>query len=98
MSDVVKWGLLVAGAVALIGLVVALPFVGFIDGGEYAAALTTIVEICGDAFRFGRGAVNIFLLPFGRKVLSGLLVWLVGKWAMMIGIKIAAWVYHFILK
>ena len=98
MSDVAKWALLVAGAVALIALILALPFVEFIDLGEFSAALSNVVSIAGNAFLFGRGLINNFLLPFGRTVASGLMFWLFGKWAITITIKIGAWVYHFIFK
>lgn len=98
MSDVAKWALLVAGALALIALIVTLPFVEFIDLDEFSSILTNITNIAGDAFRFGRGLINLFLLPFGRKILSGLMIWLIGKWAILIGIKTGAWIYHFIFK
>ena len=98
MADAVKWALLVAGAIVLIGLIVALPFVDFIDFAEFSSALANVVGIAGGAFRFARGLVNNFFLPFGRTVLTGLMVWLLGKWAIMIAIKIVAWIYHFIFK
>lgn len=98
MSDIAKWALLVAGAVALLALIVALPFVEFINVDEFGAALTSIVAIAGDAFRFGRGLINNFLTPFGRSVFSGLLLWLLGKWVMPTTIKIGVWVYHYIFK
>lgn len=98
MSDIAKWALLVAGAVALIALIMALPFVEFINLEEFSAALSNVVNIAGDAFLFGRGLINNFLLPFGRTVASGLMFWLFGKWAITISIKIGAWVYHFIFK
>lgn len=98
MSDIAKWALLVAGIVALIALIVALPFVDFINLGEFEDALGNVVDIAGDAFRFGRGLINNFFLPFGRTVITGLLVWLFGKWAITIAIKIVAWAYHFIFK
>lgn len=98
MSDIAKWALLVAGAVVIVGLIMALPFVEFIDVGEFGALITDLVEICGEHFRFARGLINNFLTPFGRTVLTGLIFWLFGKWAIMIGIKIATWVYHWIFK
>lgn len=98
MSDVAKWTLLVAGAVVLIGLVVALPFVEFIDLGQFTEILARITEIAGEAFRFGRGLINLFLLPFGREVLSVLMEWFVAKWAILGTIKIGTWIYHFIFK
>lgn len=98
MSDIAKWTLLVAGALALIALILALPFVEFINLDEFTAALSNVVSIAGGAFQFGRGLINNFFLPFGRTVASGLIWWLIGKWAITITIKITAWIYHFIFK
>lgn len=98
MSNAVKWALLGAGAVLLIGLVMALPFVGFIDFAQFGLAITDIVSIAGDFFSSARGLINCFLLPFGRTALSGLLIWLFGKWAIMISIKTVTWVYHFVFR
>lgn len=98
MSDAVKWGLLVAGAIAIVGLIVALPFVEFINFDEFGAAVANVVSIASVAFRFGRGVINNLLLPFGRTVASGIMIWLIGKWALTITIKIAVWIYHFIFK
>ena len=98
MSDIAKWALLVGGAVALIALILALPFVEFINLEELSTALTNVNNIASDAFTFGRGLLNNFLLPFGRTVFSGLIFWLFGKWCAVIAIKIGAWVYHFIFK
>lgn len=98
MSDIVKWGLLTAGLIALIGLIMALPFVGYIDLGQFGSAINNIVSVAGDAFRSARGLINCFLLPFGRTLFSGVLVWLFGKWAISVAIKIVAWVYHFVFR
>ena len=98
MSDIAKWALLVAGAVAFLALILALPFVEFINLNEFSAALANVISIAGNAFKFGRGLINNFLLPFGRTVATGLMIWLLAKWAIPIAIKIGAWVYHFIFK
>lgn len=98
MSDAIKWGLLVAGAVVLIGLIVALPFMEFLNVGEFASLISGLVNVAGSAFTFGRGMINNFLTPFGRTALTGLLYWMFGKWAITITIKITAWAYHFIFK
>lgn len=98
MSDLVKWGLLTAGLVALIGLIMALPFVDFIDLGQFSAAVNNIISVAGNAFQSARGLINCFLLPFGRTLLSGIMVWLFGKWAITVAIKIVAWVYHFVFR
>lgn len=98
MSEVVKWGLLVAGLLVIIALIVALPFVEFIDFGEFGNLITQLVSLCSSAFSFGRGLINNFLTPFGRTVLTGIMIYLIGKWAITIGIKITSWAYHFIFK
>ena len=98
MSNAIKWALLTAGALLLIGLVMALPFVGFIDFGEFGSAITNIVNVVGDFFTSARGIINCFLLPFGRTVLSGLLLWFFGKWALMVAIKMTTGIYHFVFR
>lgn len=98
MSDVAKWALLVAGAIALIALIVSLPFVQFADGNEFTVLLQQLSTLAGSALQSARGIVNNFLTPFGRNVLTGLLYYLFGKWAISIGIKTGAWIYHFIFK
>lgn len=98
VSDVAKWALLVAGAIALIALILSLPFVQFINFEEFGNLLNKITEVVGNAFQGARGLINNFLTPFGRSLLSGIMIYLIGKWAITIGIKITAWVYHFIFK
>lgn len=98
MSDVVKWGLLTAGLIALVALVMALPIAGYVDLGQFSVALGNIVDIAGGFFQSARGLINAFLLPFGRTLLTGILTWLFGKWAITIAIKVVAWVYHFVFR
>lgn len=98
MGDAIKWGLLVAGIVVIIGIIVALPFVEFIDLASFTEALTTITSILGGFFYKARCLLNNFFSPFGRFILSGLLIWLIGKWAIKVALNITVWVYHFIFK
>lgn len=98
MSDIVKWGLLAAAAAAIVALIMALPFNEFLNFDELSGALSNVVNIAGSAFSFGRGLINNLFLPFGRKIASGLMIWLICKWVLMIGIKIATWAAHFIFK
>lgn len=98
MSDAIKWTLLGTALVLLIGMIVLLPFNQFINADEFTNAINTIVSLCSNAFSFARGLINNFLSPFGRTVLTGLLVWLFGKKFLMVSIKIVSSVYHFIFK
>lgn len=98
MSDIAKWGILAAGAVLLIGLIFALPFVDFIDLSAFSNAINTLVVNLSPFFKTARGLVNYFLSPFGRTVLTGIMGWLVGKSFLMTTIKITSWAYHFIFR
>ena len=98
MSDAIKWGLLVAGALLVIGLIVALPFTNFIDLSALTNNINGLVYYAGDSFRAARGFINNFFTPFGRTVLSGLMFYLVGRWIITMTIKLTVWVYHFIFK
>ena len=98
MSNAVKWGLLAAGLAILIGLVIALPFTGLIDFNELSNSVGSLVSVAGQALYSGRCLVNNFLSPAGRTIFSGLLIYLCIKWAVTIGVKITAWIYHFIFR
>lgn len=98
MSNVVKWGILAAAVVALIALIVALPFNQYISVGEFSTALAGVTTICGKYFKFGRGLINNFFSPFGRSCITGLLFYWIGGFFVKIAIKIVAWVQHFIFR
>lgn len=55
MGDAIKWALLGTAIVVLIALVVVLPFNDFVNVGEFANTINTIVTICGSAFQSARG-------------------------------------------
>ena len=98
MSDAVKWALLVGAVILVIGLVVALDFMQYIDLGVVGDAIATLIGLAGDAFNFGRGFINNLLSPWARTALSGLMYWIIGKEFILWTIKVTVWVYHFIFK
>lgn len=98
MSDVVKWALLAAAAIALIALIMALPIAEYINPTEFGDLIGSFVGIAGGALRAGRGLINCFLTPFGVAMLTGLIAWLLGKWFITMSIKIGTWIYHFIFR
>lgn len=98
MSDIAKWALLIAGALALIVLIVALPVAEYISPSEFGNQIGELVSKAGDFFRAGRGLINNFLTPFGATVLTGLMIWLFGKGFLTMGIKTTVWVYNWIFK
>jgi hypothetical protein len=98
MSNIVKWALLAAGIVALIALVMALPVGDLSLIGNIGGYLNQLMTVCGTAFNAARGLINFFLFEPVRPFLTGLLMWLFAKWAITIGVKITAWVYHFVFR
>lgn len=98
MGDVVKWGLLVVGILLLISMVAELPFLEFMNLDELTGAISSLVSICSDAFRFGRGVINLFFTEFGRGAVTGLIVWVIIKPFAMQGIQYLVMVYHYIFK
>lgn len=98
MADIAKWALLVAGALVIIGMILSLPFVHFLEYDQVAIMVDRLVVLVGDGFTFARGLINNFIHPFARDVLSGLLYWMFGKFAIVNSIKILVWTYHFIFK
>lgn len=98
MGDAIKWGLLVAGIVVIIGIIVALPFVEFINVNQFTRYIGILINVSGSFFYKARCLLNNFLSPVGRSILSGILIWLIGKWAIKVALNIVVWVYHFIFK
>lgn len=98
MGEVAKWAILAAILISIIGIVVAFPISSYIDLGVYTSGIATIVTYAADGFRFARALINNFFSPWARTALSGLMIWLVGKWLLTYTVKIITWVYHFIFK
>lgn len=98
MSNAVKWALLAAGAVLLVGLVLSLPFVDVINFTELSTSVGNLIRVAGSAFQSARGIINNFLTPWGVGVLTGIIYYELAKWAITVGIKITTWIYHFIFR
>ena len=98
MGDVAKWVILVAGIIMLVAMVVAFPIMSGINPSVFAQGITVIIDIAATVFQYGRGAVNLFLSPWARNLLSALMLWLVGKPVVTMSFKILVWVYHYIFK
>lgn len=98
MSDAVKWALLVAAALVIIGMVVTLDYMDYIDLNTFSSAVSSVISVVGNGFNFGRGIINNLLSPWARVALSGLMYWIIGKELILWTIKVSVWVYHFIFK
>ena len=98
MSEIVKWGLLVAAAVATIAIIVSLPFASYIDGTAFGQQVSILLSHVSGALMQARGLVNNFLSPLGRNILTGIMVYLLAKYFLLMVVKISSWIYHFIFK
>lgn len=98
MSDIAKWALLVAGMIAIIALIVALPIFDIINVEELTNTVSSIATICSNALRAARGLINYFLTPVGRNILTVVIGYEFGKFAYKWGIKILAYAYKWIFK
>lgn len=98
MGDIIKWGVLVAGALLLIALIFALPIANYLDLTEFSGAINSLVSTVGGYFRSARGLINNFTSPFGATLITGILGWLLGKFLILNAIKLTTWIYHFIFK
>lgn len=99
MGEFVKWALLAVAIVGLIALVLSLPFAQYVgEVSTFSSAIHQFVSRAGDALTGARGIVNNFFLVSGRRILSGIMFYIICKWLITVVIKITAWVYHFIFK
>ena len=97
MSDAVKWGLLVAGAIAVIALIVALPITEIL-GGDVSGYMADLLDIIGDFLTNARGIINLFLDPFSIRLVSVALGFIILKPFITLSIKLATLVYKWIFK
>ena len=87
MSNAIKWGILAAAVVALVALIIALPFNQYINVNQFSSAIAGVTSICANAFKFARGLVNNFFSPFGRSCITGLMFYWIGGFFVKIGLS-----------
>lgn len=96
MSNIVKWGILTAGLIAIVAVCSTF---GLLDGvTSIGGLINQLVSLLGSGLQFGRGLINNFLTPSGRVLLTGLLMFIFFKWVVTMGVKITTTVYHFIFR
>ena len=98
MSDIVKWGILIAGIAVLIATILLLPFGSFLDIPHLTEGISSIVQIASSALEDVRAFINMWLHPWARTILSGLMIYLFASWVYKIGVKFTAWAFHWIFK
>lgn len=98
MSDAIKWGLLLAGIVAVIALIVSIGFGTYIDTQVIVDGCNILVEYVGNAFKFARGLINNFFFPSAYGAVSFALGWIIVKPIAKATITLTVSIYHYIFK
>lgn len=98
MSDAIKWGLLVAGIIAIIALVVAFGFGNYIDSQVIVDGCNILVKYAGSAFKSARGLINNFFFPIVYPAVGFVIWWLIVKPLATATIKLTVSIYHYIFK
>lgn len=98
MSDIVKWGILIAVVLLIFTAILTLPvFLGF-NIPALATYLNQFVSVCGDTITWGRNFINNFLYPEAVTALSGLIIYFVARPFLLAGIDITVGITRFIYK
>lgn len=98
MSDAIKWGLLVAGIVAVIALVVAIGFGEYISVSTILKGCEMIVGYASVPLKNVRSLLNNFFFPETYPALTFAIWWLFLKPIVTIGVKLTVSIYHYIFK
>lgn len=98
MSDLAKWALLLAGLIAIVAAVVALPIFQIIDVASLTSAVTTISTKCSSALIAARGIINFFFFPAVRPMVTIAIGYMMTKFLVIWAIKIISLVYSWIFK
>ena len=98
MSDLAKWALLLAGLVAIVAAVVALPIFQIIDIASLTSAVATISVKCSSYLTAARGIINFFFFPAMRPMLTIAIGYSISGFLLIWAIKIVSMVYCWILK
>lgn len=98
MSDAIKWGLLVAGIIAVIALVLAIGFQNYILVDTFVNACNQLVSIANGYLIMFRRLINNFFFPEVLPVVTFSLWYLILKPFLTFTIKVTVSIYHYIFK
>lgn len=98
MSDIAKWGILLACLVACIGIILQLPAFGalddiFVDGGATETVMNALSAISGYLL-MARRVINNFVYPpaLSAMICFSLFMWVV-SWAIRLATFVARMIY-----
>lgn len=98
MSDAIKWGILVAGIIGVIALVVAIGFQEYIALGPFVTACDTIVSYASKGLSNARGLINNFFFKETLPAVTFVISWVILKPFITFSIKVIVSIYHYIFK
>lgn len=98
MADIAKWAILVAGLVAIIALIVALPVFDILNIEILTTSISNVASIAGAALTSARGLINFFVLPQAIPLVTILIGYMIGRPFVLWSIKILTMAYHWIFK
>ena len=98
MSDIAKWALLLAGLIAIVAAVVALPIFDLLNIEQLTSAVSSITSTCSSAFIAARGLINYFFPAPVRPMVTIAIGYLFTRTFLIWGIKIISIVYKWIFK
>lgn len=98
MSDIAKWGLLVAGMVAMIALLLAIPLFADLDIAVISSTISTFTGVISPHIGFARGLINFLVLPQVIPLINAILLYVITKPLVIGAIHITRGIYSWIFK
>lgn len=98
MSDIAKWALLVAGMVAMIALLLAIPLFEGINLSSLTSTINQFTSVISPYIGFARGLINYMVLPQAIPIINVILVYILTKPLVIGAIHLTRGIYSWIFK
>lgn len=98
MSDIAKWALLVAGMVAMIALLLAIPLFDGINLNAITSTINQFTGLISPYIGFARGLINYLVLPQAIPIINVILIYILTKPLVIGAIHLTRGIYSWILK
>lgn len=98
MSDIAKWALLVAGMVAMIALLLAIPLFDGINLSSLTSTINQFTGVISPYIGFARGLINYLVLPQAIPIVNVILVYILTKPLVIGAIHLTRGIYSWIFK
>lgn len=98
MSDVAKWAILIAVAIAVIAMIVLLPVTGMIDISALTQGLNNIATIMGYYLIQAKGFLNCFVPPGFEWMITASISWTLLSKLLCWVINVSSQAAHYLFK